>query len=39
MVRQATGRGLVRIYGDLCPESAEQLLVFILAPVPDGTVN
>ncbi len=39
MLRQATGRGIMRMYGDLCPQSEERLLVFILAGTPDGTVN
>ncbi len=39
MLRQATGRQLVRMYGDLCPESAERLLVFILGDTSSGTVN
>ncbi len=38
LLLQATGRALVRMYGDLCPESEERLLVFILA-TPEGTVN
>ncbi len=39
LLREVTGRGITRLFGDLCPESEERVLVFILAGTPDGTVH
>ncbi len=39
LLRDVTGRRVARLFGDLCPESEERVLVFILAGAPDGPVN